>query len=97
MTKAEALHKRRLVELGCIACKKLWAIFTPDVELHHMRGGTGGWGKGDYRTLIPLCYPHHRGCEGVHGLGTKGFPKHYGFTEQEMLDDAIQLLEGQPA
>lgn len=92
MTKAEATHKRRLVELGCIACRKLWAIYTPDVELHHLRAGQG-WGKGNYLTLIPLCYAHHRGNEGVHGLGTRGFPKHYGFTEQEMLDDALAALK----
>lgn len=93
MTRAEKEHKRRLVDLGCICCKKLWAITTPEVELHHKRGGMGGWGKGDYTTLIPLCVHHHRGPEGVHGLGTKGFPKHYGFTEQDMLDDALALLQ----
>lgn len=93
MTRAEKEHKRRLVDLGCMACKKLWSITTPEVELHHKRGGSGGWGKGDYTTLIPLCVHHHRGPEGVHGLGTKGFPKHYGFTEQDMLDDALALLQ----
>lgn len=92
MTRAEKEHKRRLVDLGCICCKKLWAINTPEVELHHLRAGQG-WGKGDYTTLIPLCVHHHRGPEGVHGLGTKGFPKHYGFTEQDMLDDALALLQ----
>lgn len=91
MTKAEQAHKRALVELGCMACKKLWAVYTPEVELHHLRAGQG-WGKGNYLTLIPLCVHHHRGPEGVHGLGTKGFPKHYGFTEQDMLDDALALL-----
>lgn len=92
MTRAEKEHKRRLVDLGCICCKKLWSINTPEVELHHLRAGQG-WGKGDYTTLIPLCVHHHRGPEGVHGLGTKGFPKHYGFTEQDMLDDALALLQ----
>lgn len=55
-----------------------------------MRGGRG-WGKGDYTTLIPLCTEHHRGNTGVHGLGTKAFPKHYGFTEEDLLNDAITL------
>ena len=55
-----------------------------------MRGGRG-WGKGDYKTLIPLCTEHHRGNTGVHGLGTKGFEKHYGFTEEDLLNDAITL------
>ena len=45
-------------------------------------------------TLIPICYPHHQGALGVHGLGTKGFAKHYGFDQQDLLDDALRLLEG---
>ncbi|SEF31378.1 Ref family recombination enhancement nuclease [Variovorax sp. NFACC27] len=87
----EHLHKSRLVELGCMCCQMALGVFTPGVELHHRRAGMG-WGKGDWLTLIPLCPEHHRGATGVHGLGTKGFPKHYGFTEQDMLDKALQLL-----
>ncbi|CAA2107674.1 Ref family recombination enhancement nuclease [Variovorax paradoxus] len=91
----EQLHKSRLVELGCMCCDMALDMFTPDVELHHRRAGQG-WGKGDWMTLIPLCPEHHRGATGVHGLGTKGFPKHYGFTEQDMLDKALQLLNITP-
>ena len=90
MTKAERNHKRRVSELGCMACNLAFGIFTPDVELRHMRAGQG-WGKGDYRTLIPLCYEHHRGNSGVHGLGTKGFPRFYGFTEQDMLNKTLEI------
>jgi hypothetical protein len=94
--KAEQEHKDRLAALGCMACLRLRGPHDPGpVELHHLR--TGGWGKGDYTTLIPLCVDHHRGPSGVHGLGTKGFPKHYGFDQQDLLDDALLLLEGQAA
>lgn len=88
----EQFHKSRLVDLGCMCCAMALGVTTPGVELHHRRAGQG-WGKGDWMTLIPLCPEHHRGATGVHGLGTKGFPKHYGFTEQDMLDKALQLLE----
>lgn len=94
MTKAEQTHKRRVAELGCMACKLGMNIHTPDVELHHLRAGQG-WGKGDYLTLIPLCYEHHRGNMGVHGLGTKGWPKHYAFTEQQMLDETLRRIKEQ--
>ena len=33
-----------------------------------------------------LCVEHHRGNTGIHGLGTKGFVKHYNITQQELLD-----------
>jgi hypothetical protein len=42
--------------------------------------------------VIPLCPEHHRGKTGLHGLGTKGFPKHWGFTELELLEDVRGLL-----
>ena len=78
MTKAERIHKGRLAELGCMACRRLFGPHDPGpVELHHYRGG--GWGKG------------------IHGLGVKGFDRHYPFTQRDLLDDALQLLtKGHP-
>ena len=91
-TKEAATHKARLAGLGCMACRRLHGPHPPGpVELHHLRAG--GWGKGDYLTLIPLCHAHHRGPLGVHGLGTKGFPAHYGFDQAALLSDALALLE----
>lgn len=89
MTKAELIHKGKLAQLGCLACKRLHGEHDPGpVELHHLRAG--GWGKGNYKTLIPLCIEHHRGNAGVHGMGTKGFDKYYGFTQQDLLNDALE-------
>lgn len=96
MTKEEKTHKQNLARLGCMVCRRLYDIRTGGVELHHLRKGMG-WGKGDYTTLIPLCYEHHRGNSGVHGLGTKGFEKRYGFTEANLLEDALELLKTFPS
>lgn len=90
MTQDEKAHKSALAGLGCMVCRRLFGITDSEVELHHLR--RGGWGKGDYKTLIPLCYEHHRGSTGVHGLGTKGFPKHYGFDQEDLLADALALV-----
>ncbi len=90
MTKEEKKHKQILARLGCMVCRRVYGINHGEVELHHRRKGMG-WGKGDYTTLIPLCTEHHRGNTGVHGLGTKGFEKYYGFTEEDLLNDAITL------
>ena len=85
MTRAEAAHKIRLSLLGCALCRRIHGPHDPaPVELHHLR--SGGWGKGHYTTLIPLCYEHHRGNGGIHGMGTKAFERHYGVTQQELLD-----------
>lgn len=98
MTKAEAAYKARLVAMGCLACRRIHGPHEPGpVELHHFRGG--GWGRGDYTTLIPLCAEHHRGQFGVHGLGTRGFDAYYSdpeiferpFTQADLLDDAKKM------
>ncbi len=90
MIKDEKKHKQTLASLGCMVCRRVYGINHGEVELHHLRKGMG-WGKGDYTTLIPLCVEHHRGNTGVHGLGTKGFEKYYGFTEEDLLNDALAI------
>lgn len=101
-TKAESQHKSALVELGCLACLRIHGPHQPgEVELHHFRGG--GWGRGDYKTLMPLCVEHHRGRFGIHGMGTKAFDAHYGnteiygeraFTQADLLADTLERLYG---
>lgn len=77
-----------------MVCKRLHGPHEPGpVELHHLR--EGGWGKGDYLSLIPLCVEHHRGNTGVHGLGTKGFARVHGFNQRDLLADALEQLKGQ--
>jgi hypothetical protein len=90
---AEIRHKEKLAALGCMVCRRLYPHLEPGpVELHHLR--ENGWGRGPYLTLMPLCMEHHRGATGVHGLGTRGFVKFYGFTQADMLRDALALVGG---
>ena len=93
MTKDEKQHKQKVASLGCALCWHLHGEHEPaEVQLHHIR--TGGWGKGDYRTLIPLCYAHHLGNEGIHGMGTKAFEKHYGISQQRLLNWTLNRVNG---
>ena len=48
--------------------------------------------KATHYEAISLCPEHHRGKTGVHGLGTKGFPKYYGITEQELQAKAALMI-----
>lgn len=92
MTKDEKRHKEKLADMGCALCANLfWHLESGPVELHHLR--SGGWGKGSYKTLIPLCVEHHRGNTGIHGMGTKAFERHYGITQQQLLDWALERIE----
>jgi hypothetical protein len=90
-TAAERKHMSRVAELGCAVCRRMGYEGTP-AELHHPRAGVGMAQRASHMDVLPLCVEHHRGKTGVHGLGTKGFPKHYGYTEADLLDDVRSLL-----
>lgn len=84
MKNEEREHKQKVASLGCALCHHIYGDHEPGpVELHHLRAG--GWGKGGYKTLMPLCVEHHRGNTGIHGMGTRAFEQHYGITQQELL------------
>ena len=80
-------HYEAVADLGCILCYYLGNPGTP-CEIHHIRR-LGG--KRDNAPVIGLCPEHHRGNTGIHGLGNKGFVKHYEVT-QEYLRDLIEHL-----
>jgi len=88
--KANKEHMGRVAQLPCAVCRRL-GFLTYGVEVHHLRAGQGSKRASDEDTM-PLCPEHHRGATGVHGLGTKGFPKHYGFTELDLLEDTRRFL-----
>jgi hypothetical protein len=89
---AEIIHKGKVASLGCALCHHIYGDHEPGpVELHHLR--TGGWGKGDYKTLIPLCVEHHRGNTGIHGMGTKAFERNYNTTQKELLQWTLERVE----
>lgn len=77
--------KDRVAGLGCILCWFLGWGQTP-AELHHPRTGMGMGMRASDRDVIPLCPPHHRGNEGLHGLGRKAFERRYKVTEMDLLE-----------
>jgi hypothetical protein len=83
----------RVAELGCAVCRRWKAeyIGTP-AEIHHKRAGTGAGRRSSHYEVIPLCPEHHRGKTGLHGLGSKGFVKYWGFDEDDLLADVKMLI-----
>lgn len=90
-TLAEKKHLGRVAELGCAVCRRMGYPGTP-AEIHHLRAGTGAGRRSSHMDVLPLCVEHHRGKTGIHGMGTKAFVRHYGITEQELIDEVYQLL-----
>lgn len=94
MTREEKAHLSAVASLGCILCRRLGYGETP-CEIHHLRAGVGKGQRSSHFEAVGLCPAHHRGNLGIHGLGTKGFVKHYGVTEHELLEEVVRLLEEQ--
>ena len=86
----ERKHMARVADLGCAVCWRM-GILSPS-ELHHPRRGTGMGQRASDFDVIPLCPEHHRGSTGLHGLGTKGFAKAYGFDEADLLAETRERL-----
>jgi len=54
-----------LASLGCLVCGRA-------AEVHHVMHAAGKFKRRDHRFCVPLCPDHHRGPQGVHGLGSEG-------------------------
>ena len=92
MTKAEREHLSKLVEVGCIICRRT-GIEDSKPEIHHIRTGVGAGRKSSHFDALPLCPLHHRlGPDAIHVLGRKAFERRHGVTELELLEEVRELL-----
>lgn len=80
-TNEDKHHMARVSNLGCIA-RKCNAL--PPSTVHHC--GTYMGGGRDHRKVIPLCWLHHLGPEGIDGkrMSKREWEQKYG-TEEELL------------
>ncbi len=92
MSAASKRHLTRVAALGCILCRHLDRGETP-AEIHHLREGQGAAQRGSDFTAVPLCPACHRGADGLHGLGVRGFQRRYKLDELDLLAMTIEALE----
>lgn len=76
----------RVAQLPCILCG------AQPVEVHHIREGQGAAQRAQDTLTIPLCPEHHRGANGLHGLGRKGFYTRYKLDELDLLAATLERL-----
>lgn len=75
MTAAFERYHQWTREKGCIICQRYAAP-------HHQPYGRGAK---DHKLVVPLCWDHHQGDKGVHGLGSaEAFYKMYGVDLAQM-------------
>jgi hypothetical protein len=87
-TKNEKKSLDKIARLGCVLCSTVLGFEDTPAELHHIRRA----GKRITSPVIPLCPEHHRGNDGIHGLGRKSFEAKYGITEEKLLERTNQKL-----
>lgn len=75
-------YQARVREIGCIVCKQTGFYIASPLELHHVESIRDGLSE---YAVIPLCYDHHQGPEGVHGLRRRVFEMRYKLTDVDML------------
>jgi len=89
-TKTQKETYRKIAELGCSLCRHQGFEGTP-AELHHIRRT----GKRSNAPVIPLCPYHHRGSNtSIHGMGRKRFEGEYGVSEEQLLEQTLELIGG---
>jgi hypothetical protein len=88
-TKNEKKRLNQIAELGCILCSEILGFEGSPAELHHVRRyGT----KRATSPVLPLCPEHHRGNNGLHGLGVKGFERKYEISCERLLERVSEKL-----
>jgi len=92
MKKADKEYLSKVAEIGCIICYRAGYPETP-CEIHHIRDvGLGLGVRNNHTNTLPLCPEHHRGNEGIHGMGRKAWERKYS-TQQELLEQVQRILD----
>lgn len=87
-TAAEKRHMGRVAALPC--CVPGCGVWP--VNVHHCRTGVGMGRKDSGFRTIPLCYGHHQGSVGIHGMGRKAWERMMGVTELDLLKQTNERL-----
>lgn len=85
-TKSEKAHMNKVAQLPCAVCG------IQPVSVHHIRTGIGMGRRANNFQVIPLCYEHHQGNKGIHGMGRKAWELYIGKTELQLLEETNALV-----
>ena len=87
----EQKHMESVAALGCVVCRRILGYHFTPASVHHI-GDTED--RNDFLT-IPLCYEHHQGATGFHGLGERAFNRIYRTSETKLLAMTLEDLAKQ--
>lgn len=91
MKKSDKEYLGKVASIGCIICYRAGYPETP-AEIHHIRDvGLGLGVRNSHTNTLPLCPLHHRGNDGIHGMGRKAWERKY-TTQSELLEQVQRIL-----
>jgi hypothetical protein len=85
----------RVAAICCVLCVHLGMQQEGRTTVHHIKDGTGIGERQAHWLTCALCWEHHQGAAGIHGLGTKGFYVRYKLDELDLLAMTIAQLAKQ--
>jgi len=98
-TKLERKYWDNLIEGvgGCIVCRNLgldsnYNLANTYVSIHHIDGRTKKGCHGP-KKILPLCFSHHQGPDGIHPYKARWIEK-YG-TQEELQEQCEKILNGE--
>lgn len=89
-------YHNRLRLLPCVVCVALGVVPPmPCQELHHL--GDPNTGERSEHAVVPICWEHHQGIEGVHYLRRRVFVRTTQLSDLRLITIRDQLfIEGLP-
>lgn len=79
-------HMSLVAAMPCAICGE-----SP-VQVHHIREEQGMSQRASDFLTVPLCYEHHQGATGIHGMGRKAFERLHRRSELDLLATTISQL-----
>lgn len=80
----------RVKGVACVVCAFMGTSQVGPTFAHHAHAGMSNRG-GDFTTSA-LCWDHHQGKNGIHGLGTRGFYNRYKLNEMDLVDMTVEAV-----
>lgn len=83
-------HLERVRSMPCVVCSTMGVVQRTETQAHHVESVRDG--LSDYATAA-LCYDHHQGPQGVHGLSRRAFEMRYKLTDIDLIALTIRGLD----
>ena len=85
-TEAESRYMGHVASLGCALCLERFGFLGVPCQVHHQRTGIGSGRRASHTQTVGMCWLHHVGPNGVHGMGRRAFEREHGVTEIRLID-----------